>query len=233
MPWLPGKEDGDILPQGHVAKQSKHLGDRGSMYSKTCGDGGGVGEQSDEVLVEKVRAGDLPAYGELVERYQAAILRRAQSILRDPSAAEDAAQEAFVRAYSYLHTYDDQHRLYTWLARIVTNVCLSHLSSHQWQTLPLETALLIPSETLEDDDPELAALTDERSQVLQAAIAGLPAKYREVLILRYWQDLAYDEIAAMTAQSLGAVKTQLRRARLLLGDQLRGQAASYEWGFQR
>jgi RNA polymerase sigma-70 factor (ECF subfamily) len=195
--------------------------------------GGGVGEISDAELVRRVRAGDRQTYGVLVERYQAAIIRRAQAILRDPSAAEDAAQEAFVRAYSYLHTYDDQHRLYTWLARIVTNVCLSHLSSHQWQTLPIETALLVPSETLEDDDPELAALTDERTQELQAAIAGLPSKYREVLILRYWQDLAYDEIADLTAQSLGAVKTQLRRARLMLGDQLRGQSPRYEWGFQR
>ena len=138
-----------------------------------------------------------------------------------------------MRAYTYLHTYDEQHRLYTWLARIVTNVCLSHLSSHQWQTLPIETALLIPSETLESDDPELAALTDERTQELQSAIAGLPARYREVLILRYWQDLAYDEIASATTQSLGAVKTQLRRARLMLADQLRGQSPGYDWGFQR
>jgi RNA polymerase sigma-70 factor (ECF subfamily) len=192
-----------------------------------------MGEQSDLDLVRRVRSGDRSAYGELVERYQAAILRRAQSILRDPAAAEDAAQEAFVRAYSYLHTYDEQRRLYTWLARIVTNVCLSQLSSHQWRTLPIEMALLIPSETLEDDDPELAALTDERTQELQSAIAGLPAKYREVLILRYWQDLAYDEIASMTTQSLGAVKTQLRRARLLLADQLRGQSTGYDWGFQQ
>ena len=143
-----------------------------------------MSEHSDLELVRQVRSGDRSAYGELVERYQAAILRRAQSILRDPAAAEDAAQEAFVRAYGYLHTYDEQRRLYTWLARIVTNVCLSQLSSHQWHTLPIETALLIPSETLENDDPVLAALTDERTQELQAAIAGLPAKYREVLILR-------------------------------------------------
>jgi len=192
-----------------------------------------VGEQSDSDLVGHARAGDRSAYGVLVERYQVAILRRAQSILRDPAAAEDAAQEAFVRAYTYLHTYDEQHRLYTWLARIVTNVCLSQLSSHQWQTLPIETALLIPSETLESDDPELAALTDERTRELQSAIAGLPARYREVLILRYWQDLAYEEIASLTTQSLGAVKTQLHRARLMLADQLRGQSPGYDWGFQR
>jgi RNA polymerase sigma-70 factor (ECF subfamily) len=188
-----------------------------------------VDELSDDTLVQRARAGDRGAYGLLVERYQAAILRRAQSILRDPGAAEDAAQEAFVRAYSYLHTYDRQHRLYTWLARIVTNVCLSQLSAHQWQTLPLEKALFVPSETLRDDDPELAALTDERARELHAAIFGLPPKYREVLVLRYWHDLAYDEIARLTSQSLGAVKTQLRRGRLLLADQLRDQAANFGW----
>jgi RNA polymerase sigma-70 factor (ECF subfamily) len=189
-----------------------------------------VVELADEELIQQVRAGDRAAYGVLVERYQSAIIRRAQAILHDPGAAEDAAQEAFVRAYAYLNTYDGHHRLYTWLARIVTNVCLSQLSTHQWQTLPLERALLVPTEALRDDDPELAALTNERIQVLQTAIAGLPAKYRDVLILRYWHDLAYEEIARLTVQSLGAVKTQLRRARLLLAEQLRGPALRYEWG---
>ena len=190
-------------------------------------------EQIDGDLVRRARSGDRDAYGELVTRYQDAILRRAQTILRDPAAAEDAAQEAFVRAYKYLHTYDDRYRLYTWLVRIVTNVCLSQLSSHQWHTLPLERALSVPSVTLESDDPELAALTNERAQELQAAIAGLPSKYREVLILRYWQDLAYEEIAKRTTQSLGSVKTQLRRGRILLAEHLRGQSQRYEWGFER
>lgn len=188
---------------------------------------------SDDDLIKKSRSGDRAAYGALVERYQSAVLRRAQSILRDPGAAEDAAQEAFVRAYAYLHTYDGQHRLYTWLSRIVTNVCLSQLSTHQWQTLPLESALLVPSDALNEDDPELAALTNERILVLQSAIAGLPAKYRDILILRYWNDLAYEEIARRTTQSLGAVKTQLRRARLLLAEQLRQPSFRYEWGIGR
>jgi len=188
-----------------------------------------VVELTDDELIARTRAGDRRAYGELVERYRVAVIRRAETILRDSVAAEDAAQEAFVRAYSYLHSYDGQHRLYTWLARIVTNVCLSQLSSQQWQTLPLDRALLVPSDSLAADDPELAALASERIRVLQAAVADLPAKYRDVLILRYWHDLAYEEIARMTAQSLGAVKTQLRRARLLLAERLRVQSLEYEW----
>ncbi|HVC32903.1 MAG TPA: RNA polymerase sigma factor [Chloroflexota bacterium] len=186
-------------------------------------------ELTDDILIQRSRAGDRRAYGELVERYRAAVVRRAQAILRDPAAAEDAAQEAFVRAYAYLGSYDGQHRLYTWLARIVTNVCLSQLSAHQWQMLPLERACLLPSDSLAEDDPELAALAGERVRALQAAVAGLPAKYRDVLILRYWHDLAYDDIAQVTAQSLGAVKTQLRRARLLLAEKLSVQSLGYEW----
>src|SRR5579884_1084300 len=142
---------------------------------------GGMNDVSDEELIRRVRGGDRRAYGEIVGRYQAAIIRRAQRILRDPSAAEDAAQEAFVRAFSYLDTYDGKHRLYTWLARIVTNVCLSQLSGHQWQTLPLEDALSVPSDALNEEDPELAALASERGRVLQQALAGLPAMYRDVL----------------------------------------------------
>ncbi len=190
-------------------------------------------EPSDDELIQQARRGNVRAYGELVERYQSAIIRRANTVLHDPVAAEDAAQEAFVRAYTYLDSYDGQHRLYTWLARIVTNVCLSQLSAREWQTLPLESALLVPSDALLDEDPELAALTNERSQELQTAIEGLPPKYRDVLILRYWHDLAYDEIAGLTSQSLGAVKTQLRRGRLLLAESLRGSGRTYEWGMER
>jgi RNA polymerase sigma-70 factor (ECF subfamily) len=184
---------------------------------------------ADEELIRRAQKGDVEAYGALVERYQDAIVRRARTILRDPAAAEDAAQEAFVRAYTYLASYDGRHRLYTWLARIVTNVCLSQLSARDWQALPLESALLTPSEALRDDDPELAALTNERAEELRVAIAGLPAKYRDVLILRYWHDLAYEEIARLTSQSLGAVKTRLYRGRLLLAESLSVGIPRFEW----
>lgn len=187
-------------------------------------------ELSDAELVRRAREGDRRAYGEIVGRYQAAIVRRAERVLRNSAAAEDAAQEAFVRAYAYLDSYDGKHRLYTWLARIVTNVCLSQLSSQQWQTRPLEDALAVPLEAAEDDDPERAALANEREAALQQAIDGLPQKYRDVLILRYWQDLAYDEIASLTKQSLGAVKTQLHRARHLLAEHLRRPSTRYDWG---
>ena len=186
-------------------------------------------EVPDDELVRRARGGDRRAYGEIVERYQAAILRRALAILRDPEAAPDAAQEALVRAYSYLDSYDTRYRLYTWLARIVTNVCLSQLSGRQWHTLPLDRALLVPTQSLEEDDPVLATLAHEREQVLHEAVSGLPAKYRDILVLRYWNDLAYEEIARRTKQSLGAVKTQLHRARLLLADNLRGRPPHYEW----
>jgi RNA polymerase sigma-70 factor, ECF subfamily len=189
-----------------------------------------VHDIADDELIRRARSRDVEAYGVLVQRYQDAIIRRARAVLRDPVAAEDAAQEAFVRAYTYLDSFDGRHKLYTWLARIVTNVCLSQMSARDWQALPLESALLVPSDSLREDDPELAALTNERSHELQIAVAGLPAKYRDVIILRYWHDLAYDEIARLTSQSLGAVKTQLRRGRLLLADSLRASLRQYEWG---
>lgn len=191
-------------------------------------------EVPDAELVRRARGGDRWAYGEIVERYQASIIRRAQAVLHDPEAAQDAAQEAFVRAYAYLHSYDGKHRLYTWLARIVTNVCLSQLSGRQWQTLPLEHALLVPTESMDEDDPELAALAHEREQILQQAVSGLPSKYRDILILRYWHDLAYEEIARRTEQSIGAVKTQLHRARLQLAESLRAPTpALLEWDAKR
>ena len=176
---------------------------------------------SDEDLIRRARDADHAAYRELVERYKDAGYRLASHILRNPADAEDALQEAFIKAYVYLDTYSPRYRFYTWFSTIIRNVALSHLKARDWLVSPLEEEMLQPVRSAIEDSPELAALASSRADIVREAVNVLPERYRRVLVLRYWHDLTYDEIATVTQQSLGAVKTQLHRAKALLGEGLR------------
>lgn len=180
-----------------------------------------IRELDDFELITRARSADHAAYRELVERYKNAGYAVALQILRQQSDAEDALQEAFIKAYIYLDSFSPKYRFYTWFSTIVRNVALSQLRARDWLVLPMPEETLRPVRSVVEDCPELAALATSRADMVREAVLVLPERYRQVLVLRYWHDLSYDEIATVTQQSLGAVKTQLRRAKLLLGEGLR------------
>ncbi|MGI8827084.1 MAG: RNA polymerase sigma factor [Chloroflexota bacterium] len=175
----------------------------------------------DAQLIARAKRSDHGAYRELVDRYKDAAYRLSLHIMRHPSDAEDVLQEAFIKAYVYLHSYSENYRFYSWFSTIVRNVALSHLKARDWVITPLSEELVMPARSLRHDSPELSALASSRADIVRRAVELLPDRYRRVLVLRYWHDLTYEEIAGVTQQSLGAVKTQLHRAKLLLGEGLR------------
>lgn len=175
----------------------------------------------DEELILRAKGSDHAAYREIVDRYKEAGYRLALQILRHPADAEDALQEAFTKAYMYLDSYSPQYRFYTWFSRIVRNVALSHLKTRDWLISPLAEDMAVPVRSVVEESPELAALASSRADIVREAVKLLPDRYRRVLVLRYWHDLSYEEIAVVTQQSLAAVKTQIHRAKLLLGEGLR------------
>ena len=172
-------------------------------------------------LIARALQSDHGAYRELVLRYKQAGYRVALAVLRDPTDAEDALQEAFIKAYVYLHSYTPKFRFYTWFSTIVRNVSLSHLKARDWVVVPLNDEMVRPIRSALEDSPELAALAASRQEIVRGAVNVLPERYRRVLVLRYWHDLSYEEIASVTQQSLGAVKTQLFRAKSQLSEALR------------
>jgi RNA polymerase sigma-70 factor (ECF subfamily) len=176
---------------------------------------------ADSELIERAKRGDHAAYHELVDRYKQAGYRVALQVLRHSSDAEDALQESLIKAYIYLHSYSPRYRFYTWFSVIVRNVALSHLRARDWLVSPLDDAMVLPLRTALEESPELAALASSRHEMVRDAVNQLPERYRRVLVLRYWNDLSYDEIAGVTQQSLAAVKTQLFRAKGLLAETLR------------
>ncbi len=176
-------------------------------------------------LIADARMGDHAAYAELVERYQVAVYRLALRILRRPADAEDAAQEAFVRAYLHLDTYNDRFRFYTWLAAITSHYCYRLLRQRRSYAL-LDEAQLPARPAYVEDGPELALLVRERDEEIRRVLADLPERSRELLVLRHWHSLSYEELAAATDQSLSAVKSQLHRARRQVARLLRDDGLS-------
>src|SRR5947209_17988910 len=146
----------------------------------------------DEELIARARRADHAAYREMVNRYKDSGHRIASQVLRNPSDAEDALQEAFIKAYVYLDSYSPQYRFYTWFSTIVRNVSLSHLKARDWYVVPLDDEMLRPVRSVVDDSPELAALAATRHELVRAAVNLLPERYRRVLVLRYWHDLTYE-----------------------------------------
>ncbi|MCL4542023.1 MAG: sigma-70 family RNA polymerase sigma factor [Chloroflexi bacterium] len=171
-------------------------------------------------LVRAARSGDRDAYGELIRRYSTALYRLAYRLLRSREEAEDACQEAFLRAYTRLDSYNERFAFYTWISTILTNISIRMLQRRDWRSLPFDPELLQEAPVFTEEEPEIVLLAQERADVLRDALTHLPEMYRQMVILRHWHDLSYQEIADLTRQSLATVKVRLHRARHMLAVQL-------------
>src|SRR6185503_9357316 len=130
------------------------------------------------------------AFSSLVEKYKDPVFNVAYRMLGNPTEAEDVAQEAFVRAYTQLHTYKDTHRFSTWLLSIASHLSIDQLRRRRFLALPLENVPFLEWIADAGVGPEQAALAGEASDEMQSILATLPPKYRAVLVLRYWNDLS-------------------------------------------
>ena len=172
--------------------------------------------QEDVTLVRRTLAGDQQAFANLVEKYKDSVFNVAYRMLGNPSEAEDVAQETFVRAYTQLHTYKDTHRFSTWLLSIASHLSIDQLRRRRFLALPLDNVPFLEWIADASVGPEESALAVEASDEMQRVLSVLPAKYRAVLVLRYWHDLSYDEIAEALHLTPALVKARLHRARELV-----------------
>ncbi len=177
----------------------------------------------DEELVRSVLAGDRERFGELVERYQARLVNYLYRLVRNLDEAHDLAQEVFVRVYQALDRFDPQYRFSTWLFRVAQNAAIDVIRKRRFRLVPITRPDEDGGEGTYDLDLEAegpGALevmeTKERDLRIRAAIDGLPWEYRELILLRHYGELAYDEIAQAKAMPLGTVKNKLFRARQML-----------------
>ena len=177
----------------------------------------------DTILVRRALAGDQEAFATIVEKYKDPVFNVAYRMLGNPTEAEDVAQETFVRAYTQLRTYQEGRRFSTWLLSIASHLSIDQLRRRRFLALPLENAPFLEWIADLGAGPEQAALQLEASDEMQKVLSVLPSKYRTVLVLRYWYDLSYEEIAEMLGLTSALVKARLHRARELVARTLKAQ----------
>ncbi len=186
------------------------------------------GYTTDPVILEWVNAaveGDQDAFAELVYAFQDAVYNLCYRLLGERGEAEDAAQEAFLRAYLNLNRYDPSRSFKTWLLTIASNHCIDRLRRRKVHFLSIDEPL--PSLSLREDEPEPedVAITREQSKAMQKHLNELPPDYRAAVVLRYWYDYSYVEIADILDTTESAIKSRLFRARQLLAEKLNPKPA--------
>ena len=162
-------------------------------------------------LLARARGGNLFAFEEIVKRYQRRVYGVALRIVRRHDVADDVAQEAFIRAYQALDRFDPSRPFGPWICRIAANLAVNHVRSPEARESPLPEG---HGETpAAGADPLGGVLERESREVLEAALATLPAEQRAVLVLRAVEGLSYREIADSLGISPGTVMSRLFRAR--------------------
>jgi RNA polymerase sigma-70 factor, ECF subfamily len=164
-------------------------------------------------IVLAVRGGDRDAFAQLVARYQRRLFGLALMLTREPSAAEDMAQDAFVRAFTRLDAYDERRPFYPWLATIAVRLAQNWLSRRARLALHEADTLASDRDAPIDTDSLATLIADERGRRLWRLVAALPSGERTAAILYYRQDMSVGDIARALGVTSGTVKTLLFRAR--------------------
>jgi RNA polymerase sigma-70 factor (ECF subfamily) len=166
-------------------------------------------------IVTRAQKGDPTAFTQVVEAYQRPVFNLCYRMLGDPEDAEDAAQETFLRAYDHMRRYDQQRSFSTWLLSIAAHYCIDQLRKRRMTFLSMDTH---PNLDIPDTSPgpETTFHRNEDQQLIQNLLRSLGAQDRAAVVMYYWYDFSYDEIADSLSLSTSAVKSRLHRARLLL-----------------
>lgn len=179
--------------------------------------------QSDDKLIARAQEGDSHSFDLLVRRYQRKIYFLAYRMVKSHDAADDVAQETFIKAYFAIKSFRIGYSFYTWLYRICMNLSINFLRRQK---------LVIPESQFEEQvsplekeasgaDPSSQLALKEIESKIEKAIDSLPPKYKAVLVLRLYEDMSYEEIARTLKISLGTVMSRLFRARERMQEMLK------------
>src|SRR6266436_7600976 len=185
-----------------------------------------VAREDEHQLVAAAKSGDVTAFEELVNRYERKIFRLTMNITRNREDAEDAMQDAFMKAYSHLDKFHEDSRFYTWLVRIAANEALMRLRKRRPNQVSLDEPIegeddFIPQQIQDwGPSPEQRYAQTEMRDILRGVIDDLAPDFRVVFVLRDVEGLSTEETAEAVGISEAAVKSRLLRARLKLRQKL-------------
>lgn len=177
----------------------------------------------DKALIARIIDGDDKAFESLVQKYRKSVFYLVYKIVRNTDDAEDLTQDSFVKAYSFIHKFDPKYAFSTWLFKIATNNCIDFIRRRKMQTLSIDSPQNFDEGSpmyIQVQDrgplPSDSLLLKERKEILTVAIERLPERYRNLLRMRYFDELSYEEVAERLRLPMGTIKAQLHRARELL-----------------
>ncbi|WBS01184.1 RNA polymerase sigma factor RpoE [Pseudoduganella sp. SL102] len=184
--------------------------------------------ESDQLLVERVQAGERQAFDLLVSKYQRRLMRLVSRIVHDPAEAEDVVQESFIKAFRGLRHFRGDSAFYTWLYRIGINTAKNFLVTQSRRT-PASTDVDAASAEGADEGnglrdintPESMLATKQIAETVNAAMESLPVDLRTAILLREIEGLSYDEISEIMSCPIGTVRSRIFRAREVIADKLR------------
>ena len=165
---------------------------------------------TDAQLVARAQAGDLPAFEELVKKYQREIYGLACRMVSDPEEAKDLAQQAFLQAFVHIRSFRQDAQFRTWLFRIAINQCYNFLKSRKKFGDPVDCDEVIL--VGEDDSPEADLVSQDDRRRLYAALEKLPPKQQAVITLKVEQGLSYQEISEVLGGTAGAARVNYCQA---------------------
>jgi RNA polymerase sigma-70 factor (ECF subfamily) len=191
----------------------------------------------DAALMLRVKRGDMAAFTELVDKYKQPVMNMVCRILRDPTEAEDLAQNVFIQVHKSAHRYHVTARFTTWLFTIARNLCLNEIrrrSRHPADSIDAthtdsEDQPLRQFEDAKSASPPDALLQRELEHKILQAIADLPEPQRTALVLCRQEELSYEDIAGVLGCSISATKSLIHRGRETLKDRLKPYLRSGTW----
>ena len=165
--------------------------------------------------IAQAQKGNSEAFSKLVEACQTPVYNLCYRMLNDPYEAEDAAQETFLRAFNNIRHYDESRPFSTWLLSIAAHYCIDQIRRRKMNLLSLDDAVYLePPDTA--PGPETALSTGEEQKRVRVLLEKLSPQDRAAVIMLYWYDLSYDEIAEALSMTASAVKSRLHRARQVM-----------------
>jgi RNA polymerase sigma-70 factor (ECF subfamily) len=179
----------------------------------------------DQVLIKKILKGDKNAFEELMRRYNRRIFNFVLRMVRNEETATELSQDFFIKIYMVLDKYNFEYKFSTWAYRICHNMVIDHIRKNQVTVDSLDDDSVSPRAMLESEnyikEDGFKSMADGETQYhLWKMVEQIPVKYRELILLRYIQELKYEEIADITGLPVGTVKNRIFKAKEILKQEM-------------
>jgi len=182
---------------------------------------------TDSELIKRALGGDQHAYAAILDRYRGPISTLIFRMVKNREETEDLVQEAFIKAFNSLASFNEQYAFSTWLYKIAVNNCIDHFRKKRLRVFSIDKPIESKDGELQRELPDTTSaadrhlLNEEKTTLIQDAIDSLPEKYRMSIILRHTEEKSYEEIAEIMQIPLGTVKARIFRAREMLKKKLK------------